>query len=163
MDVLAKMGLGFSVALEPINLLICFIGVFFGTLVGVLPGLGPIGALALLLPITFKMSPIAGIIMLAGIYYGAMYGGSTTSILVNIPGEAASVVTCLDGYKMARQGRAGPALGNFGSKPPSKASGRSTGWLRYRRQFRFGASGSLRGVQGGCQGWMSLPVSSECD
>ncbi len=97
--------------LQPENLLFCFIGVFVGTFIGVLPGLGPIAAIALLLPLTFKMAPATAIIMLAGIYYGAMYGGSTTSILVNIPGEAASVVTCLDGYQMARQGRAGPALG----------------------------------------------------
>ena len=108
---------GFQVAFQPINLLYCFIGVFIGTLVGVLPGLGPAAAIALLLPSTFALSPVASIIMLAGIYYGAMYGGSTTSILVNIPGEAASVVTCLDGHAMARQGRAGPALGiaAFGS------------------------------------------------
>ena len=92
-------------------------GVLTGTLVGVLPGLGPVAAMSLLLPTTFHVSPVSAIIMLAGIYYGAMYGGSTTSILVNIPGEAASVVTCLDGYQMARQGRAGPALGisAFGS------------------------------------------------
>jgi putative tricarboxylic transport membrane protein len=108
---------GFSVALEPTNLLACFVGVFVGTLVGVLPGLGPVATMSLLLPVTFAMSPTASVIMMAGIYYGAMYGGSTTSILVNIPGEAASVVTCLDGYQMARQGRAGPALGiaAFGS------------------------------------------------
>ena len=111
METLANLGLGFSVALQPANLLFCFIGVLVGTFIGVLPGLGPIAAIALLLPLTFKMAPAAAIIMLAGIYYGAMYGGSTTSILVNIPGEAASVVTCLDGYQMARQGRAGPALG----------------------------------------------------
>ena len=94
-----------------------FIGVLMGTLVGVLPGLGPTAAIALLLPITFHIPPVTAIIMLAGIYYGAMYGGSTTSILVNIPGEAASVITCLDGYQMARKGRAGPALGiaAFGS------------------------------------------------
>jgi putative tricarboxylic transport membrane protein len=108
---LANLGLGFSVALDPTNLLFCFIGAVVGTFIGVLPGLGPVAAIALLLPLTFKMAPAAAIIMLAGIYYGAMYGGSTTSILVNIPGEAASVVTCLDGYQMARQGRAGPALG----------------------------------------------------
>ena len=108
---------GFQVALQPINLLYCFMGVFIGTLVGVLPGLGPAAAIALLLPSTFAASPVSAIILLAGIYYGAMYGGSTTSILVNIPGEAASVVTCLDGHAMARQGRAGPALGisAFGS------------------------------------------------
>jgi putative tricarboxylic transport membrane protein len=108
---------GFNIAIQPINLLSCFFGVFIGTLVGVLPGIGPVGAMSLLLPVTFGISPVSGIIMLAGIYYGAMYGGSTTSILVNIPGEAASVVTCLDGYQMALQGRAGPALGiaAFGS------------------------------------------------
>jgi putative tricarboxylic transport membrane protein len=92
-------------------------GVLVGTLVGVLPGLGPVAALSLLLPITYKMSPVSSIIMLAGIWYGAQYGGSTTSILLNIPGESTSVVTCFDGYQMARQGRAGPALGiaAFGS------------------------------------------------
>lgn len=97
--------------MEPINFLYCFVGVFIGTLIGVLPGIGPVGAMSILLPSTFGVYPVTGVIMLAGIYYGAMYGGSTTSILVNIPGEAASVVTCLDGYQMARQGRAGPALG----------------------------------------------------
>ncbi len=102
---------GFSVALQPNSLLMCFIGVLLGTLVGVLPGLGPVAAMSLLLPITYSVNPVGAVIMLAGIYYGAMYGGSTTSILLNIPGEAASVVTCLDGYQMARQGRAGPALG----------------------------------------------------
>jgi putative tricarboxylic transport membrane protein len=111
MDVINNLYLGFSVALQPINLLYCFIGVFIGTLVGVLPGIGPISALSLLLPVTLAGTPESGIIMLAGIYYGSMYGGSTTSILVNIPGEAASVVTCLDGHEMAKQGRAGPALG----------------------------------------------------
>ncbi len=108
---------GFSVSLEPSNLFACFVGVFIGTLIGVLPGLGPVATMSILLPISFKMSATSAIIMMAGIFYGAMYGGSTTSILVNIPGEAASVVTCLDGYQMARQGRAGPALGiaAFGS------------------------------------------------
>lgn len=117
MELLNFLGIGFSVALQPENLLYCFLGVFIGTLVGVLPGIGPVGAMSLLLPATFNSTPEGAIIMLAGIYYGAMYGGSTTSILVNIPGEAASVVTCLDGYEMARQGRAGPALGiaAFGS------------------------------------------------
>ncbi|MBN1106000.1 MAG: tripartite tricarboxylate transporter permease, partial [Deltaproteobacteria bacterium] len=117
MDLLGHLGTGFSVALQPVNLGYCFIGVLIGTLIGVLPGIGPVVAISLLLPVTFKSSPEAAIIMLAGIYYGAMYGGSTTSILVNIPGEAASVITCLDGYQMARQGRAGPALGMaaFGS------------------------------------------------
>lgn len=108
---------GFEIAFQFSNLFACFIGVLVGTLVGVLPGIGPSAAIAMLLPITFKISPVAAIIMVAGIYYGAMYGGSTTSILVNIPGEAASVVTCLDGHQMALQGRAGPALGisAFGS------------------------------------------------
>ena len=101
---------GFGVALAPANLLACFVGVLIGTVVGVLPGIGPIGAMALLIPSTFALSPATALIMLAGIYYGAMYGGSTTSILVNVPGEAASVVTTLDGYQMARRGRAGAAL-----------------------------------------------------
>jgi putative tricarboxylic transport membrane protein len=116
-DILHNLYYGFSVGLQPANILFCFLGVLVGTLVGVLPGIGPVGAISILLPVTFRMSPIAAIIMLAGIYYGAMYGGSTTSILVNIPGEAASVVTCLDGYEMAKQGRAGAALGiaAFGS------------------------------------------------
>lgn len=103
--------LGFQVALKPINLFYCFVGVFIGTLIGVLPGIGPVGAMSLLLPATFRITPVGAIIMLGGIYYGAQYGGSTTSILVNIPGEASSVITCLDGYQMARKGRAGPALG----------------------------------------------------
>ncbi len=111
MDILAGLGQGFTVALQPINLLYCFIGVFIGTLVGVLPGIGPVSAMSLLLPVTLSGTPESGIIMMAGIYYGSMYGGSTTSILVNIPGEAASVVTCIDGHEMAKQGRAGPALG----------------------------------------------------
>lgn len=108
---------GFSVALSLQNLLYCFLGVAMGTLVGVLPGLGPVAAMSLLFGPTLHLPPVSGMIMLAGIYYGAQYGGSTTSILLNIPGEAASVVTCLDGYQMARQGRAGPALGisAFGS------------------------------------------------
>ena len=111
MELLHNLFLGFSILLQPSNLFACFMGVLIGTLVGVLPGLGPAAAISLLLPTTYKLSPLTGIIMLAGIYYGAMYGGSTTSILVNIPGESASVVTCLDGYQMARRGRAGPALG----------------------------------------------------
>ena len=102
---------GFSVILTPANLYLCFLGSLIGTLVGVLPGVGPLAALALLLPVTFTLSPVGGMVMLASIFYGAMYGGSTTSILLNIPGEAASVVTCIDGHQMARQGRAGPALG----------------------------------------------------
>src|SRR5271157_1710418 len=117
MDYVSGIWSGFQVVLQPGNFLYCFLGCFIGTLVGVLPGIGPVGAISILLPTTFGMSPVSAIVMLAGITYGAMYGGSTTSILVNIPGEAASVVTCLDGYQMARQGRAGPALGiaAFGS------------------------------------------------
>lgn len=103
--------LGLAVALAPANLFWCFVGVFLGTIVGVLPGLGSPATIAMLLPLTFKMDPTTAMIMLAGIYYGSKYGGSTTSILLNVPGESASVVTCLDGYQMARQGRAGPALG----------------------------------------------------
>jgi putative tricarboxylic transport membrane protein len=112
-----NLSLGCHVAFSVANLAYCFAGVFIGTLIGVLPGIGPIGAISMLLPVTFGISPASAIIMLAGIYYGAQYGGSTTSILVNIPGEVTSVVTCLDGYQMARQGRAGPALGiaAFGS------------------------------------------------
>ena len=109
--------LGFSIALTAQNIMYCFLGVLLGTLVGILPGLGPTAALSLLFVTTIHIPPISGLIMLAGIYYGCQYGGSTTSILLNIPGEAASVVTCIDGYQMARQGRAGPALGisAFGS------------------------------------------------
>jgi putative tricarboxylic transport membrane protein len=103
--------MGFGVAFEPMNLFFCFVGVLAGTLVGVLPGIGPTAAIALLLPVTFAVTPASSIIMLAGILYGAMYGGSTTSILVNVPGESASIVTCIDGYQMARKGRAGAALG----------------------------------------------------
>ena len=101
---------GFGVALSWQNLLYCLIGVSVGTLIGVLPGIGPLATIAMLLPITFNLPPVGALIMLAGIYYGAQYGGSTTSILVNLPGETSSVVTCIDGYQMARQGRAGPAL-----------------------------------------------------
>ncbi|MCJ7746672.1 MAG: tripartite tricarboxylate transporter permease, partial [Desulfobacterales bacterium] len=111
MDIFSHMIYGFQICLQPVNLLYCFIGVFVGTLIGVLPGIGPTGTMAILLPLTFGLSPTTAIIMLAGIFYGAQYGGSTTSILVNIPGEASSVVTCLDGYQMAKKGRAGPALG----------------------------------------------------
>lgn len=111
MDFLTNLLQGFYVALTPWNLLFAALGAVIGTAIGVLPGLGPPATVALLLPVTYKMEPASAIIMLAGIFYGAMYGGSTTSILLNIPGEAASVVTCLDGYKMARQGRAGAALG----------------------------------------------------
>ena len=111
MDVFSGLIQGFAVALTPTSLTMCFIGVLLGTVVGVLPGLGPPATIAMLLPLTFRMEPTGAMIMLAGIYYGAKYGGSTTSILLNVPGESASVVTCLDGYQMARKGRAGAALG----------------------------------------------------
>src|SRR5689334_15207105 len=117
METLALLTKGILNAALPVNLVYGFCGVLLGTLVGVLPGLGPAGAIALLLPLALHAPPLAYLIMLFGITYGAQYGGSTTSILVNIPGEASSVITCLDGYAMARQGRAGPALGiaAFGS------------------------------------------------
>ena len=110
MELIANLGLGLGVALTPLNLLYCLAGVFLGTLIGVLPGLGPTATISMLLPMTFVLPPVSSLIMLAGIYYGSQYGGSTTSILVNLPGEAASVVTALDGYQMALQGRAGVAL-----------------------------------------------------
>ncbi|MBP1723316.1 MAG: hypothetical protein H6Q44_1021, partial [Deltaproteobacteria bacterium] len=105
MDLLNLILLGFQSALQPMNLFYCFLGVLLGTLIGVLPGIGPVATISILLPITFKIPPISAIIMLAGIYYGAQYGGSTTSILLNIPGEATTVITCLDGHQMAKQGR----------------------------------------------------------
>ena len=110
MELIANLSLGFTTAFTGANLLYCLAGVFLGTLIGVLPGLGPTATIAMLLPVTFTLPPVSALIMLAGIYYGSQYGGSTTSILVNVPGEAASVVTTLDGYQMARQGRAGVAL-----------------------------------------------------
>jgi putative tricarboxylic transport membrane protein len=110
MDILNNLGIGFSVALQPTKLLYCFIGTLVGTLIGVLPGIGPTATIAMLLPLTFALDPTSALIMMAGIYYGAQYGGSTTAILINLPGESSSAVTALDGYQMARQGRAGPAL-----------------------------------------------------
>ena len=110
MDIFDNLILGFTVALSLQNIIYCFVGVFVGTAIGVLPGIGPLVTIAMLLPITFSLPPIPALIMLSGIYYGSQYGGSTTSILMNLPGETASVVTCLDGYQMAKQGRAGPAL-----------------------------------------------------
>jgi len=110
MDLISSLALGFSVALDPVNILYCFIGVLLGTLVGVLPGIGPTATIAMLLPITFTLGPATALIMLAGIYYGAQYGGSTTAILINLPGESSSAVTAIDGYQMARNGRAGQAL-----------------------------------------------------
>jgi putative tricarboxylic transport membrane protein len=111
MDAIYGLAHGFGVALQPENLLWCVVGCFLGTVIGILPGLGPAATIAMLLPLTFNMDPTGGIIMLAGIYYGAKYGGSTTSILLNMPGEASSVVSCIDGYQMAKQGRGGAALG----------------------------------------------------
>ncbi len=111
MDVFQHLALGFSVALTPQNVLFCFVGVLLGTLIGVLPGIGPVTGVAILIPITYGLSPTTALITMAGVYYGAMYGGSTTSILLNVPGESSSVMTCLDGHAMARKGRAGPALG----------------------------------------------------
>src|SRR5579883_1943446 len=110
MDLLGNLVLGMKVALSLQNLLYALVGCMVGTLIGVLPGIGPVATIAMLLPITFHLPPTAALIMLAGIYYGAQYGGSTTSILVNLPGESSSVVTCIDGYQMARRGRAGAAL-----------------------------------------------------
>jgi len=110
MDLIHNLEIGLGTALQPANLLYCFIGTLLGTLIGVLPGLGPTATIAMLLPITYNLEPVSSLIMLAGIYYGAQYGGSTTAILVNLPGESSSAVTTIDGYQMARQGRAGPAL-----------------------------------------------------
>src|SRR5688500_8281648 len=111
MEILGGLMQGFALAIQPANLLWCLLGVALGTVVGIMPGLGPPATIAMLLPLTAMMSPASAMIMLAGIYYGAKYGGSTTAILLNVPGESASVVTCLDGYQMAKKGRAGAALG----------------------------------------------------
>src|SRR6478735_2662492 len=110
MDLINNLALGFSVALQPINLGFCLLGAFLGTVIGVLPGIGPLATISMLLPLTFGLPPTTSLIMLAGIYYGSQYGGSTTAILVNLPGEASSAITCLDGHVMAQQGRAGLAL-----------------------------------------------------
>lgn len=110
MDLLSNLALGFSVAISPMNVFYAFIGCLLGTLIGVLPGIGPVATIAMLLPVTYVLPPTSALIMMAGLYYGAQYGGSTTSILVNLPGEPSSVVTCIDGYQMARKGRAGAAL-----------------------------------------------------
>jgi len=111
MDIFANLALGFQVALTPQNLFFAFVGAFVGTLIGALPGIGPVTAIAVLIPFTFSLNPTSAMIMMAGIYYGSMYGGTITSVLLNTPGESASVMTCLDGYQLARQGRAGAALG----------------------------------------------------
>lgn len=110
METIQYLFTGFSIALTPATLFYCFIGVLWGTIVGILPGLGPLGGMAILLPFTFNLDSVSAIVLLTGIFYGAMYGGTITSVLMNIPGEAASVITCIDGYQMARRGRAGPAL-----------------------------------------------------
>ena len=114
MEIFDNLLLGLSVAVSPINLWWCLVGCFLGTAIGVLPGLGPAATIAMLLPATFGLPPVSSLIMLAGIFYGAQYGGSTTSILVNLPGETSSVVTAIDGYQMARQGKAGRALAAAG-------------------------------------------------
>src|SRR6478736_5700386 len=114
MDLINNLALGFSVALQPINLAFCLLGAFLGTVIGVLPGIGPLATISMLLPLTFGLDPTTSLIMLSGIYYGAQYGGSTTAILVNLPGEASSTVTMIDGYQMALRGRAGPALAAAG-------------------------------------------------
>src|SRR5689334_19327818 len=114
MDLLHNLAYGFSVSLLPINLLYCLIGAILGTVIGVLPGIGPLATIAMLLPLTFGLPPTSSLIMLAGIYYGSQYGGSTTAILINLPGESSSAVTTIDGYQMARRGRAGPALAAAG-------------------------------------------------
>ena len=114
MDLISNLATGFGVAFTPINLLYCLVGCILGTLIGVLPGIGPVATIAMLLPATYALPPVSALIMLAGIYYGAQYGGSTTAILVNLPGESSSVVTMIDGYQMARKGRAGPALAAAG-------------------------------------------------
>jgi TctA family transporter len=113
MDLIANLSLGFGVAFTPINLVYAFVGCLLGTLIGVLPGIGPVATIAMLLPATYALPPVSALIMLAGIYYGAQYGGSTTAILVNLPGESSSVVTCIDGYQMARKGRAAAGMGSF--------------------------------------------------
>ena len=114
MDLINNLSLGFGVAFTAQNLIYAFVGCLLGTLIGVLPGIGPVATIAMLLPATYALPPVAALIMLAGIYYGAQYGGSTTAILVNLPGESSSVVTVIDGYQMARKGRAGPALAAAG-------------------------------------------------
>src|SRR4029078_7915966 len=136
MDAFGGLLTGFGVILTPENLYLCFLGSLIGTLVGVLPGVGPLAALALLLPITFTLSPVGGMVMLASIFYGAMYGGSTTSILLNIPGEAASVVTCLDGHQMAKQGRAREGAGRAARRGGAGHRGERLLRRGYARRYR---------------------------
>ena len=123
-ETLQNLLLGFQVVLDPSVLIYAFLGCIIGTVVGVLPGLGPLAGISILLPISFGLPPTTAIVLLGGIYYGAMYGGSTTSILLNVPGETSSVVTCLDGHVMAKQGRAGAALSiaAIGSISPERSA-----------------------------------------
>ena len=167
MELLNNLGIGFAVALTLQNLLYCFFGVLLGTLIGVLPGIGPVPTIAMLLPITYALPPVSALIMLAGIYYGAQYGGSTTAILVNLPGESSSVVTCIDGYQMARQGRAGTALavaaigsfiaGTFATMLVAAlrpAAGRARAEVRPRRVLLAdGAGPHRRGGAGAAARW----------
>src|SRR5215207_1380446 len=162
MELIDHLQVGFATALTPVNLVYCFFGVLLGTAIGVLPGVGPLATIALLLPFTFSLSPVGSLIMLAGIYYGAQYGGSTTAILINLPGESSSAVTAIDGYQMARQGRAGPALataalGSFfagtfadgGHRPVRTAVDGTSARIRSRRVFRpHGARADLLGRPG---------------
>ena len=147
MELLGDLGLGFATALSPYNLLYCFIGVLLGTVVGVLPGLGPVATIAMLLPITFGLPPVSSLIMLAGIYYGAQYGGSTTAILINLPGESSSVVTAIDGYQMAsragrvrrwpppRWARSSPARSRPSCSPSRRRRWRKWRWSSARRSI----------------------------
>jgi TctA family transporter len=132
-ELLQHLALGFSVALTPTNLGFALLGCLVGTLIGVLPGIGPVPTVAILLPLTFYLDPVSGLIMLAGIFYGAQYGGSTTSILVNMPGETSSVVTCIDGHQMARQGRCSPAPCRPASSRPRLPRLRRSACLSARR------------------------------
>src|SRR5262249_19638791 len=172
MDLFKNLIFGFEVAFSLQNLLYCLIGVSVGTLIGVLPGIGPLGTIAMLMPITYNVSPVSALIMLAGIYYGAQYGGSTTAILVNLPGETSAVVTCIDGYQMARQGRAGPALaiaaigsffaGTVGTLlialagPPLAEIALKFGSPGYFSLFRLGLVAAAWRAQGDMGKWLAM-------
>ena len=144
MDIFQNLATGFGGAFTPVNLGLCLIGCLLGTLIGVLPGIGPIATIAMLLPITYGLSPLGALIMLAGIYYGAQYGGSTTAVLVNLPGESSSVVTCLDGYQMAKNG------------PRRRGADDRRTRLAVRRLRRHAAAGRVRAGAG-----QASPSSSE--
>lgn len=144
MDLIANLALGFETALTPVNIFWCFIGVLLGTLVGVLPGIGPTATIAMLLPITFTFSPVTALIMLSGIYYGAQYGGSTTAILINLPGESSSAVTAIDGYQMARKDEQAPPSPRRRSAPSSPDPWRRCFWPSPRRRWRASRSISVR-------------------